>query len=147
MRTGTITLKSTGETITYPVPYDINRSSVKINALSLICDRGFAIASHSEVGLAWRSACMAFANGDPSLFASFDFVEGFNFKPVTHRYRYIPMEIKKLVLKEGKCRHCGDSDRLTVDHIFPVARGGSNEFENLQCLCQRCNSRKGARIE
>lgn len=44
-----------------------------------------------------------------------------------------------------KCVYCGSIDRLTIDHIVPLARGGSNTSENLQTLCQRCNSSKSAR--
>jgi 5-methylcytosine-specific restriction endonuclease McrA len=43
------------------------------------------------------------------------------------------------------CRYCGSTDRLHVDHIRPIARGGSNSLWNLQFLCQDCNLRKGAR--
>lgn len=43
------------------------------------------------------------------------------------------------------CRKCGVQDRLTVDHITPLARGGSNELENLQTLCWPCNSKKHLR--
>jgi len=39
----------------------------------------------------------------------------------------------------------GDGVRLHVDHIVPVARGGKSELENLQTLCERCNSGKGAK--
>lgn len=44
-----------------------------------------------------------------------------------------------------KCTICGSVDRLVLDHITPIARGGSDSPENLQTLCWSCNSRKGAR--
>ena len=44
------------------------------------------------------------------------------------------------------CRNCGTSRRLTVDHIWPVSRGGDDSLDNLQTLCHSCNSKKGARI-
>lgn len=50
-------------------------------------------------------------------------------------------------LQRGRCAHCGKSlkDGYHVDHIEPIARGGSNAPENLQLLCPTCNKRKGAK--
>lgn len=51
----------------------------------------------------------------------------------------------------GRCRMCGcDLTVLPVwhlDHIVPLALGGTHEWANLQALCRPCNSSKGARLE
>ncbi|MCD6672974.1 MAG: HNH endonuclease [Burkholderiaceae bacterium] len=49
-----------------------------------------------------------------------------------------------------RCRLCGaaasDGARLEVDHIHPVARGGTNAEGNLWTLCWECNSGKSDRL-
>ena len=40
------------------------------------------------------------------------------------------------------CAKCGATDNLTIDHIVPRVRGGTNELANLQTLCAPCNQRK-----
>ena len=48
---------------------------------------------------------------------------------------------------ECVCPCCGSTSDLTIDHIIPLARGGTHAIGNLQILCRKCNSRKGARWE
>lgn len=58
-------------------------------------------------------------------------------------------EIRAETFKEhGRvCVYCGDtSGPLSVDHIVPVARGGSNHFSNFVPACRSCNSSKGAKL-
>ena len=46
----------------------------------------------------------------------------------------------------GTCVYCGQSvmfPYMTVDHIIPLSKGGTNEFSNLQLTCQKCNRIKG----
>lgn len=47
---------------------------------------------------------------------------------------------------DNVCLCCGADDKpLTVDHVVPVSRGGSNNIENIQPLCRSCNSSKGVK--
>jgi len=43
----------------------------------------------------------------------------------------------------NKCLKCGTKKLLTIDHVIPISKGGTNDSDNLQPLCQRCNSEKG----
>lgn len=45
-----------------------------------------------------------------------------------------------------KCAQCGEDfvPRLQVDHIKPVAEGGTDSLDNLQVLCHNCHKKKTA---
>lgn len=45
-----------------------------------------------------------------------------------------------------KCARCGSADKLTVDHKWPHARGGTGAIENLETLCPGCNMAKNDRV-
>lgn len=59
----------------------------------------------------------------------------------------IPATLARQVMERDayRCRHCGTHLALTCDHVIPESKGGPTTLENLQTLCQPCNSRKGAR--
>jgi 5-methylcytosine-specific restriction endonuclease McrA len=68
--------------------------------------------------------------------------------------RFVNVPYKKVILSRKnilrrdayKCAYCGRGDLpLTVDHIVPKSRGGSDSWENLICACTACNNRKGDR--
>ena len=40
----------------------------------------------------------------------------------------------------------GSPERMTIDHIVPVSRGGLTEATNLRLACYSCNQEKGAGV-
>lgn len=40
------------------------------------------------------------------------------------------------------CLRCGSHRNLTIDHVVPLSRGGTNQIDNLQTLCGGCNGMK-----
>lgn len=54
----------------------------------------------------------------------------------------------------GLCVYCRsplgnspkDRSAYHLDHIYPIARGGTNALSNLQCLCPTCNMRKNSML-
>ncbi len=49
----------------------------------------------------------------------------------------------------ARCRYCGRRlklRRLTLDHVVPRSRGGSNALENLVLSCLPCNHEKADKL-
>lgn len=62
-------------------------------------------------------------------------------------YKKVVLTRKNILRRDNyKCAYCGRSDLpLTIDHILPKAKGGTDSWENLICACTLCNNRKGDR--
>lgn len=62
--------------------------------------------------------------------------------PVSKRTRY-----EVLKRDNHTCRYCGATApdvKLTVDHVVPVALGGTDKPDNLVAACQDCNAGKAS---
>ncbi|MCI5114685.1 MAG: HNH endonuclease [Candidatus Electrothrix sp. AW1] len=73
-------------------------------------------------------------------------------KEQVRRRKTIVLKDRWKVLKRDNycCVQCGmrpPEVTLEVDHIIPFAKGGNNEMDNLQTLCNRCNQGKKDRLE
>jgi hypothetical protein len=64
------------------------------------------------------------------------------------RRKAISLFLRSQVLKKNnfKCQHCGkgveDNIKLEIDHIVPKSKGGLDNLENYQVLCNECNKGK-----
>jgi 5-methylcytosine-specific restriction protein A len=64
--------------------------------------------------------------------------------------RDLARELKKSAwwkekIRSGLCSHCGAKfkpEELTMDHVVPLARGGTSTKSNLVPLCKGCNAQK-----
>lgn len=62
-------------------------------------------------------------------------------------FRKIILSRKNILKRDGhKCVYCGRGDLpLTLDHVLPRSRGGTDDWENLVAACLPCNNKKGDR--
>ena len=67
--------------------------------------------------------------------------------------RYLSEAIRNQVRQRANylCEYCHASEKwqyvsFTVDHVIPIAQGGSNSVENLALACFHCNRRKSNKI-
>lgn len=43
----------------------------------------------------------------------------------------------------GRCVYCESQSELSLDHLAPVCKGGSNNARNLVTACLQCNCERG----
>lgn len=72
---------------------------------------------------------------------------------VIRLFNYVRIPISKMTLRKPtksmiylrdsyKCQYCSATRRLTVDHVIPRSRGGTDDWCNLVICCERCNTKK-----
>ena len=61
-----------------------------------------------------------------------------------HNFRCATCGVSENELQDHPTTKC---QRLTLDHIIPVFRGGPTSKENIQPLCFSCNARKGVKVD
>lgn len=54
-------------------------------------------------------------------------------------------KIKELFERDKVCVYCGNSEKLEIDHVVPLDKGGSCMFNNLVIACAKCNRSKSGR--
>lgn len=69
-------------------------------------------------------------------------------QPVTKTPRrcFTSKERSEIYIRDkGKCGICGKFiplNEFTIDHIVPTSKGGTYDYDNLQCCCFKCNQLK-----
>ncbi len=73
------------------------------------------------------------------------------------RATYFPVWIKDLIMyrERGLCHYCGcivalpsvPNQSYDVDHMVPIANGGTNDPTNLVLSCPKCNNEKRAKFQ
>ena len=62
-------------------------------------------------------------------------------------FREVSLTRKNILLRDNNaCQYCNyrGSD-LSIDHVLPRSRGGTDNWENVTTACLRCNVQKGNR--
>lgn len=65
----------------------------------------------------------------------------------------LPQPVQNQVRTRAKylCEYCHTSEKwqyvpFTIDHVIPIAQGGSDELDNLALACFHCNRQKSDRM-
>ncbi len=79
-----------------------------------------------QIGQRYRSLCLKTGPADD--FVSFEVFKAF-------------WEMLQVAF-DGRCAYCGGVGVLSVDHIVPISKNGTNKLSNLAPVCFPCNTRK-----
>ena len=58
-------------------------------------------------------------------------------------FKKIPLTRNNIYRRDGyTCMYCDSRENLTLDHVIPKCKGGSNSWDNLVTCCKKCNAKK-----
>jgi len=65
---------------------------------------------------------------------------------IRHFSRGLRPNRNRIYKRDGhECVYCGSKRNLTLDHVIPKSRGGTNDWINLVTSCMKCNLKKANR--
>lgn len=65
---------------------------------------------------------------------------------INHLSRRLNPNRNRIYKRDGhQCVYCGSHKNLTIDHVLPKSRGGTNDWNNLVTSCVKCNLKKADR--
>ena len=90
-----------------------------------------------------RKHCFRCASAKETALAQKRRAEGYGLTEHLTAFEWVTIQDRT----EGACAICGNKPwSLSVDHIIPMSKGGTNTAENIQGLCLACNSRKSDKL-
>jgi 5-methylcytosine-specific restriction endonuclease McrA len=111
----------------------------------------------------WRKAITLFCQGKVEVIAEYDreiravsvtfklpsVIRLLRFVKIRRRFDYVPFSRANIYARDNHvCQYCNEAFStadLTFDHVVPVAKGGTKDWENIVTCCVPCNRRKGGR--
>ena len=51
-------------------------------------------------------------------------------------------EIRRVKSEYKTCAFCDEKNKLEIEHLIPISRGGTNDYRNLVMACRKCNMQK-----
>ena len=110
--------------------------------------KGFKIVNRSQLQPQAATAAAVVLNAAESALSGPD---GHQKEPSTlivktPRRNFTERERRDIYIRDkGTCGICGrfvPPDCFTIDHIIPISKGGTYDYDNLQCCCKKCNQLK-----